>query len=225
MNYKIIGFDSQTGSALVNFYTQEYPTGLNFSVDVPAKDGAYISGDALRDHIMAFAPYGQIARLVALRDNPPDASGIPTTDFPPPPPDDPPPADPVLDATLPDAIAYAESAIDKGASKARARFISSGVGQDAVYVVKGQQAQAYADAGFAGDVPAYIAAEATATGVTAQVAAQTILALRDAWNNLVGPAIEAQRIGGKKLVRESATVGEVDSRMRAALLALEAIKP
>lgn len=181
MNYKIIAFNSQTGSVLVNFFTPEYPEGLNYSVDVPVANGAYLSGAELAAHIMAFAPYGQIARLVELRDNPPDASGIPTGDIiiPEVPPD------PVLDATLPDAIKYAETTIDRAASAARARFISSGVGQDAVYVVKGQQAQAYADAGFAGDVPAYIAAEAAATGVTAQAAAQTILALRDAWNNLV----------------------------------------
>lgn len=138
----------------------------------------------------------------------------------------PPPPHPILDAdTLADAISYAETAIDRAASAARARFISSGVGQDAVYVVKGQQAEAFAAAGFNGDPPAYIAAEAAATGVTPMVAAQTILGLRDAWNNLIGPAIESQRIGGKKLVREAATVEEVDARMRAATLALQGITP
>jgi len=221
MEYKITGFNPYTGSALVNFFTIEFPEGLTYNVDVPVENGSYISGDALRSHIMAFAPYGQIARIVELRDNPPDVSGIPTGDIIVPPE----PLDPVLDATLLEAITYAEKAIDKGASAARSRFISSGVGQDAVYVVKGEQAQAYAAAGFAGNVPAYIAAEAAATGVTAQAAAETILGLRDAWNGAVGPAIEQQRIGGKKLVRESATVEAVDSSMRAALVALEAIRP
>lgn len=220
MQHKIIDFNAATGSALVRFFTPEYPTGLHYNVDIPVDGGAYISGQALTDHIMAFAPYGQIARLVELRDNPPSAAGIVV---------EPDPAaavpDPVLDAPRADAIKYAETAIDKAASAARARFISSGVGQDAVYVVKGQQAEAYAAAGFSGPVPAYIQAEADATGVTPTVAAQTILGLRDAWNNLIGPAIESQRIGGKKLVREAATVGEVDVHMRAVLLALEAIKP
>jgi hypothetical protein len=221
MEYKITGFNPYAGSAQVNFFTAEFPEGLTYNVDVPVENGSYISGDALRSHIMAFAPYGQIARIVELRDNPPDVSGIPTGDIIVPPE----PLDPVLDATLPEAIAYAEKAIDKGASAARSRFISSGVGQDAVYVVKGEQAQAYAAAGFTGAVPAYVAAEAAATGVTAQAAAETILGLRDAWNGAVGPAIEQQRIGGKKLVRESATVEAVDSSMRAALVALEAIRP
>jgi hypothetical protein len=221
MQYKIIGFNAANGSALVNFFTAEYPDGLTYNVDIPVENGSYISGDALRSYIMAFAPYGQIARIVELRDNPPNAAGIPTGDIIQPPDV----KDPVLDATLPEAITYAEKAIDKGASAARSRFISSGVGQDAVYVVKGEQAQVYADAGFAGPVPSYIAAEAAATGVTEEVAAQTILALRDAWNNTVGPAIEALRIGGKKQARDATTVVAVDSAMRAALVALEAIRP
>lgn len=137
--------------------------------------------------------------------------------------DAPPPPPPPI--TLSAAILGAERSIDLAASNARARFISSGVGQDAVYVVKGQQAEAFAAAGFNGDPPAYIAAEAAATGVTPMVAAQTILGLRDAWNNLIGPAIESQRIGGKKLVREATTVEEVDARMRAATLALQEIRP
>lgn len=137
--------------------------------------------------------------------------------------DAPPPPPPPI--TLSAAILGAERSIDLAASNARARFISSGVGQDAVYVVKGQQAEAFAAAGFNGDPPAYIAAEAAATGVTPMVAAQTILGLRDAWNNLIGPAIESQRIGGKKLVREATTVEEVDARMRAATLALQEIQP
>lgn len=137
--------------------------------------------------------------------------------------DAPPPPPPPI--TLSAAILGAERSIDLAASNARARFISSGVGQDAVYVVKGQQAEAFAAAGFNGDPPAYIAAEAAATGSTPMVAAQTILGLRDAWNNLIGPAIESQRIGGKKLVREATTVEEVDARMRAATLALQEIRP
>lgn len=137
--------------------------------------------------------------------------------------DAPPPPPPPI--TLSAAILGAERSIDLAASNARARFISSGVGQDAVYVVKGQQAEAFAAAGFNGDPPAYIAAEAAATGVTPMVAAQTILGLRDAWNNLIGPAIESQRIGGKKLVREATTVEEIDARMRAATLALQEIRP
>jgi hypothetical protein len=76
MEYKITGFNPYTGSALVNFFTAEFPEGLTYNVDVPVENGSYISGDVLRSHIMAFAPYGQIARIVELRDNPPDRSDI-----------------------------------------------------------------------------------------------------------------------------------------------------
>lgn len=226
MEHKIVAFNAETGSATVKFWTEAYPSGLLLNVDIPVENGAYISGEALNSLIQSFAPVGQIARLVALRDNPPSAAGIVVDPDPlPPPPSDELPPDPILDATLLDAIKFAETSIDRAASSARARFISSGVGQDAVYVVKGQQAEAFAAAGFNGDPPAYIAAEAAATGVTPMVAAQTILGLRDAWNNLIGPAIESQRIGGKKLVREATTVEEVDARMRAATLALQEIRP
>lgn len=218
MQYKIIGFNAANGSALVKFFTSEYTDGLLYSVDIPVENGAYLSGQALNDHILAFAPYGQIANLVELRDNPPSAAGIVVEPAPSQP-------DPILDATLSDAIAYAEKQIDHEASKARGRFVSSGTGQDGTYIIKAEQAQAYQDAGYTGIVPPYVAAEAAATGATAQTTAALIIATRDAWNNTVGPAIEAQRIGGKKKVREATTVQAVDTELRAANLALQAIHP
>ena len=71
MEFRVLSFDTKTGSLLVNFFTDVYPDGLTYNVDVPVENGAYLSGEALRSHIMSFAPYGQIERLVALRDNPP----------------------------------------------------------------------------------------------------------------------------------------------------------
>ncbi|MBV5350259.1 hypothetical protein JZU71_03735, partial [bacterium] len=76
MNYKIVGFSTVTGSALVKFFTDEFPEGMTYSIDIPVENGAYISGEALANHIMAFAPFGQIARIVALRDNPPSIAGL-----------------------------------------------------------------------------------------------------------------------------------------------------
>lgn len=227
MEYKILGFDATTGSASVNFFTAEWPSGLTYNVDIPVENGAYIGGQELADHIMSFAPYGQIARLVALRDNPPSAAAIPTEDFLPPPaePVAPPIIDPILDVPLAESILNAENAIDRAAAQARARFISSGTGQDGVYVVKGQQAEAYAAAGFTGPVPSYIAKEAEVLGITAQAAAENMLAMRDVWNTQVGPQIEGLRIGGKKKVRVATTVQGVDTELRAATQALQAIKP
>lgn len=66
MHYEIKAFDKIQGTALVRFWTDDYPDGLTYGVDVPIVGGSYIDGDALGAHIMSFAPYGQIARLVAV---------------------------------------------------------------------------------------------------------------------------------------------------------------
>ena len=67
MQYKIRDFNAATGSLLVQFYTADFPDGLMYNVDVPLVNGEFISGQALDDHIMIFAPYGQIERAIALR--------------------------------------------------------------------------------------------------------------------------------------------------------------
>ena len=59
---------------------------------------------------------------------------------------------------------------------------------------KAEQAAAYAAASFTGTVPAYIQAEAAATGYTPQAAAERILQIALIWDESVGPAIERLRI-------------------------------
>lgn len=205
VKYKILSFAAP--HVVVEYSTDDdqHKALLNVRIDKKL-DGTLPQGAELDEYIMSFCP--QLPPVDPYDGV--DWSGISAL---------------VPPTPIAEARSRAELAIDSAASSARGRFISSGVGQDAVYVVKGQQAEAFAASGFNGDPPAYIAAEAAATGVTPMVAAQTILGLRDAWNNLIGPAIESQRIGGKKLVREATTVEEVDARMRAATLALEEIRP
>lgn len=70
MQYKIREFNKATGSALVQFYTDELPEGLMYNVDIPIVDGQFVSGETLNAHIMGFAPFGQISRLVELRSVP-----------------------------------------------------------------------------------------------------------------------------------------------------------
>lgn len=67
MQYEIKAFDKQSGSALVRFWTEAYPDGLTYNVDVPIEGGAYVTGAALDAYIQAFAPHGQISRLVEAR--------------------------------------------------------------------------------------------------------------------------------------------------------------
>lgn len=85
MNYEIKSFDRITGSALVRFWTDDYPDGLQYNIDVPVKDGAYLSGAELDAHIRCFSPTGQIERMVAVKTL--DASAIEAlvTPVPPPP--------------------------------------------------------------------------------------------------------------------------------------------
>lgn len=122
------------------------------------------------------------------------------------------------------AIADAEVQIDAAASAARARFVSSGTGQDGAYVVKAQQAQAWAAAGYPADaVPPYVAAEAAAVGETARARADLIIATAAQWSDVIGPQIEAARIGGKAAVRAAADVAGVEAARAAALSALTGI--
>jgi hypothetical protein len=74
MEYIIKSFDGTTGTAIVQFYTDDYPTGLFYNVDIPVVGGSYVTGTVLQEHIMSFAPHGQIQKLVAIRSV--DSSGI-----------------------------------------------------------------------------------------------------------------------------------------------------
>ena len=82
MQYEIKSFDVKTGSALVRFWTEEYSDGLFYNVDIPIVSGKYIIGDQLTEHIMSFAPWGQIERLVSTASA--DGSGILSLIAPPP---------------------------------------------------------------------------------------------------------------------------------------------
>lgn len=129
-----------------------------------------------------------------------------------------PPAPPSLERL----VAAAEGQIDAAASAARSRFVSDGIGQDATYLLKASQAEIYRAAGYIGDVPSYVAAEAAARGLGARAAAEIILAARDAWA-VIGARIEGERIGGKIQVRGAGTAAEVNAALAAALAALNAI--
>lgn len=135
---------------------------------------------------------------------------------------------------------YALRDIDDAAGMARLRFITDVAGQQAVYMVKLQQAQAYAEAvalDAQAPAPPYIAAEASATGETPGQVTAAILALAAVWNEQVGPAIEGARMGGKAAVgavadpdpdnqeEVSAALAAVATARAAAVAALEQIKP
>jgi len=71
--------------------------------------------------------------------------------------------------------------IDMAAGEARARYISTGSGQDAVYLLKAHQAREFKAAGYEGTVPMLIQAEMFVSGMNAQQATDYILATEAQW--------------------------------------------
>ncbi len=95
--------------------------------------------------------------------------------------------------------------LDQVAGSVRTRFLTSAPGQEGTYIVKEQQAKAFAQSNFNGPVPPYIQAEADAMGGTPQQATELILAIAHQWNNIAGPAIEKLRRQGKLAVEAATT--------------------
>lgn len=117
----------------------------------------------------------------------------------------------------------ARSAIDAAAGEARMRYVTEVPGQQAVYLRKLEQARVFAAAEGQGAPPAYIAAEALATGVAPLEAAQTILAIAQVWDEQLSPAIEALRIGGKRAVDAAADEATLRTVLQVTLAALAGI--
>ena len=129
----------------------------------------------------------------------------------------PPPAPPLAEVR-----AGALRAVDQAAGAARARYITTAPGQEAVYMLKLEQARAYQAAGYAGAVPELIQAEADALGVTAQEAADLILATAAAWTAKAAQ-IERIRRGRKAEIEAAADVAAIEAARAAALAELAAV--
>jgi len=123
---------------------------------------------------------------------------------------------------LADAMATAQAAIDQAAESNRLRYITGGAGQAATYLLKREQAKAFAAAGFIGPVPSMIAARVAATGQNPQQAAETILATADAWE-IKAAQIEQARETGKAQVGAAMDVAGVEAARDAALAALAVV--
>lgn len=222
MKYEIVGFNKATGTAEVLFTRDDYPDGLRLAVDIPIENGAYIEGDALRRHIMAFAPHGQIDRLVAAKSA--DAAVFSAVtektaesqaDV---------IADPVLDAeNLEASRAAACAQIDKAANAARGQYIATGIGIQATYIAKYQQAATWRDAEYVGDPPPYVKSEADVSGLAAEDVAHRICSAYELWTTRIDPEIEGHRVGGKANVARAMSMAHVDTEMRKAVAALQGL--
>jgi hypothetical protein len=127
-------------------------------------------------------------------------------------------------ATLAEAQAAAKVAIDNAAGATRARYITVVPGQSETYAQKAADAAAYQAAGYPADTTQYpwVSAESVATGSTPTIAADTIIAMRNAWVGL-GAAIEKERIVGKRNIEAATTVAEVMRARDTALSTLRAM--
>lgn len=203
MEYTIVGFNKDYGTLVVKFTTTEYPEGLIFNVDIPISNGTYVTGETLTEHIMSFAPVGQVDRILEIKNNALDLpAGLTVID-------EHPPRDPILDTTLTQAKEFAQAQIDRSASETRNKFVSVNQGQDWIYQIKVEQAKVFQDANYQGTAPAYITAEATALGQTTQQVTDNILNNYNEWVNNIGPAIEAIRIKAKSDTRNASTNQEI----------------
>ena len=111
----------------------------------------------------------------------------------------------IIDAfdPLPYAKKEANEKIDGAAGKARARYITWQPGQESVYQLKREQAHAYIAAGYPSDASPWplVDAEAQARGATAQVVADEIIAIANAWVQKAAQ-IEAIRMAAKAAIKQ-----------------------
>lgn len=124
--------------------------------------------------------------------------------------------------------AQAMARIDAAAGAARLRYITEVPGQQATYLDKAAEARDYAAAGYAGEVPPLVQAEVSAYAdageiVTAQEAAESILATSSYWRSTVNPQVERLRLGFKRRVQGSADIAEIDGLTSEAEAALQAL--
>lgn len=119
----------------------------------------------------------------------------------------------------------AKMEVDAFAADVRHRFITTGSGQEMIYLRKEDQAEAFKTAGYPeGNLSDYplVEAEAIAMSDTGEQVADQILAQRDLWMT-AGSAIERERRLGKIIIDQQLSEAGVDSAKANALAALDAI--
>jgi len=128
-----------------------------------------------------------------------------------------------------------DAEIDAKASKVRARFVTPGVGQDAVYVEKERQARKFAEAGYPAadiDLPVYgyVKSEWNARKnvdlptTTPQEAAEIILALANLWH-AIAANIEEVKVAGKRSVDATMSAADAKEKRDLAIAVLDLIGP
>ena len=110
-----------------------------------------------------------------------------------------------------DAIkAQAAIDIDNQSGLTRAKYITDVPGQAATYLLKADQATKYKDGNYQGAIPGLVQSEATARGISAQQAADAIIAEQDQWVALA-TGVETIRRLGKENVKKATSPQAVET--------------
>jgi hypothetical protein len=64
IKHEITNFNSSTGSLTVKYYTDDFPQGLEYNIDVPIIDGEFVGKDEIDAMIEFNKPKGQLERIV-----------------------------------------------------------------------------------------------------------------------------------------------------------------
>jgi hypothetical protein len=73
IKHEITNFNTSTGSLTVKYYTDDFPQGLQYNIDVPIIDGKFIGKDEIDAMIEFNKPKGQLERILATtKIEPPD---------------------------------------------------------------------------------------------------------------------------------------------------------
>lgn len=113
--------------------------------------------------------------------------------------------------------------VDAAAGRARLRYITDIPGQTETYRVKEDQARMWEDAGFMGEPPSFIKAEAAATGKAPQAIAESVLAAVNFWIENKAPEIEATRQKWKLIVSQQTKIDDLVAVMELAEIALSSL--
>jgi hypothetical protein len=96
---------------------------------------------------------------------------------------------------LEDAVAHYQRALDLFVDRVRSRFPAAGAFIADEYQLTADQAEMFAAAGYSGTVPACVQSWADATGMSAQAAADNILATRDAYQQALAYTRRIRLVG------------------------------
>ena len=73
IKHEITNFNTSTGSLTVKYYTDDFPQGLQYNIDVPIIDGKFVGKDEVDAMIEFNKPKGQLERILTTSNiEPPD---------------------------------------------------------------------------------------------------------------------------------------------------------